>query len=500
MKITLISPKTMVSCSPPLGLAYIAAVLRENDYKDVNIIDLNVINNENKLEKIIEKKNPDIVGITFMTANIKEAENIASLVKKHNKDTTVITGGVHPSIMPQETLKNKNIDIVAIGEGEYTFLDIVNSIDKKKPLNKVKGIYYKNNGIIKKTEPRKYIENLDELPYPARDLLPMNYYLSNIPEYPMIMPVTQLCVIRGCPFNCSFCQPTSKKMFGTKVRSRHPENILDEIEYLIKKYKLGAVNLNADTLTANKKWIYTFCDTIKERNLDFNWNNGTRVNTVTRDIIKKMSEAGCYFTQFGVESGSQRILDKIMNKGITIKQTKNAFKWCHEFGIITGANIMIGSPTETRYDLYLTYKLLKQIKPDIISAYVTNPLPGTYLYDYAKSKNLIKTNDLTKLQRHSTGTMKREIDDEDIEKYTKLLWYLSVKRQTKNILSPFKKNKILKHSLKREINLLKTNPTHFMKNLIRKPVTSLAIRKYELLEHNKTVKMLMNHEKPKNNY
>ena len=238
---------------------------------------------------------------------------------------------------------------------------------------------------------------------------------------------------------------------------------------------------------------------IKERNLDFKWNNGTRVNTVTRDMIKKMSEAGCYFMQFGVESGSQRILDEVMNKGITIKETEDCFKWCRESGIITGANIMLGSPTETRYDLYLTYKLLKKIEPDFISTYITNPLPGTYLYDYAKSKKLIKTSDLTKLQRHTTGTMKRKIDDEELDKYTKLLWYISAKRQTKNIISPFKENKIIKHNLNREISILKSNSTLFLKNLIRKPITLLAMRKYELLELNKTVKTLMNHEKPKNN-
>lgn len=495
MKITLISPTTMVSCSPPLGIAYVAAVLRKNGY-NVNIIDGNIIKNENEMKSLIRKNKPDVVGITMMTQSVPESEKIAKIVKELNQNTTIIVGGPHPTIMPKEILKNKNIDIAAIGEGEYTFLELIRSIENKKPVNKVKGIYYKINRKIKKTIPRKPIENLDELPFPARDLLPMEYYLSNIPQYPFIVPVTHLTVVRGCPFNCSFCQPTGKKLFGTKVRYRSPDNVIDEMEFLIEKYKLRSINLNGDTLTADKKWIYSFCDKLKKRKIDIKWNLGTRVNTVTRDMLKKMGSVGCYFIQFGVESGSQRILDDVMHKGITVKQTKDCFKWCNEAGIIGSANIMIGSPSETRYDIYLTYKLLKEIDPGFISAYITNPIPGTHLYSIAKSKKWVNTNDFSKLNRHGKGTMKRELEDAEIEKYIKLFWALYEQKLIKNTLQIHKNGHFAKYSFKREASLLKQNPLYFTKNTILKPMTAIALIKYYIFKHPQIMKTLMNHDDP----
>lgn len=495
MKTTLISLFKSDASSAPLGIAYIAAVLKENGYDEVSIIDNNSMKNETEIETRIRKDMPDIVGVSIMTADLHTAEKIVYLIKKINKNIVIIAGGPHPTIMPEETLKNKNIDIVVVGEGEYTFVELVKSLENKKPLDDVKGIYYKVNKKIKKTVARPPIENLDKLPFPARDLLPMKYYLSNIPPYPMIMPMTQVIVVRGCPFNCSFCQSTGRKLFGSKVRFRSPDNVLDEIEYLIKKYRLGSIHLSGDTLTADKKWVYSFCDKLKERNLNINWNISTRVNMISREMLKKMAEAGCYFIQFGVESGSQRILDEILNKGIKVEQTKDCFKWCHEAGIIASANVMIGSPSETRSEILSTYELLKEIDPGFISTSITNPLPGTYLYDIAKSKNLIKTNDLAKFGRHSKGTMKREISDDEIERYIKLFWVLYEEKLIKNTLQLNKKKHFIKYSYKREASILKCNPGYFLKNLIQKPMTLMALIKYHILEYSETMKLIRNQSK-----
>jgi radical SAM superfamily enzyme YgiQ (UPF0313 family) len=492
MKIILISTQKMKTSHPPLGIAYLAAVLKENGYNNIQFIDNNTIQDDKEIERLIRKSQPDMVGITIMTMQLHEAEKIAGIIKKIEKSITIIAGGPHPTIMPEETLENKNIDIAVIGEGEYTFPELVKSLENKKPIGNINGICYKLDGKLKRTKPREPILNIDELPHPARDLLPMEYYLSNIPQYPLIMPVTHICAIRGCPFNCSFCQPTVRKLFGNKVRYRSPENVVDEMEYVAAKYKLGSINIDGDTLTANKKWIISLCDNIKERKLDIPWYIGTRVNTVTKEILQKMKDSGCYFIQFGVESGSQRILDEIMQKGITLKQTKDCFKWCHKVGILTNANIMIGSPTETRHDIFLTYKLLKELEPEYISAYITNPLPGTYLYDIAKSKKLLKTEDISQLERHGKGTMKRELDDDELEKYIKLFWGLAEQQKIRNILDFYKKKHILKCSLKRDASILKSNPLSFFKNMIRKPITVLALIKYNLIQKHKTITLLEN--------
>ena len=490
MKIILISMQKMKTSHPPLGIAYMASVLEKNGYNDIQIIDNNVIGNDKELEHIIKKSKPDIVGITVMTMYLHETERVANIIKNIDTNITVVVGGPHPTIMPEEILKDKNIDIAIIGEGEYTFLELVKSFETKKPFNEINGICYKLNSKTKRTKPRNQISNLDELPYPTRDLLPMEYYSSNMPQYPMIMPVTHICAVRGCPFNCSFCQPTVKKLFGVKARYRNPEKVVDEMEYVTEKYKLGSVNIDGDTLTANKEWINSFCDIIKERNLDILWYISTRVNTVTKKMLQKMKDSGCYFIQFGVESGSQRILDDIMHKGITVKETKDCFRWCREVGIMTNANIMIGSPTETRYDIFLTYKLLKKIEPDYISTYVTNPLPGTYLYEIAKSKNWLKTDDISKLERHGMDTMERELSTDELEKYMKLFWCLAEQQKIKNSLGFHSKKYIIKCSLKRDISILRTNPIYFFKNILQKPITVLALIKYNLFQKHKTIKLL----------
>lgn len=413
---------------PPLGIGYIASVLRENDI-DVKIIDYSLIKDDKQLENKIGRYNADLIGISSMSPTYSTAKKMAEISKEIDNTVKVVVGGPHSSVMPEHALSDENIDIAVIGEGEYTMLDLVKSIDENKSLESIRGIYYKTSSGIKKTERREPIQNLDELPLPARDLLEMDYYLSNVVEFPILYPETNLIAVRGCPFNCSYCQPTARKIFGAKMRYRSPENVVDEMELITKEYKPSSINIGGDTLTMDKKWFYALCDEIKERGIDTPWYIGTRVDRVDKEMLQYMSAAGGYFIIFGVESGSQRILDEIMNKRITIEQIKNAFKWCKEANIFARANLMIGSPSETKEDILMTNDLIKEMRPDTTTISVTNPIPGTKLYDYAVEKGLLKVQDITRINRHAMGTMRRELSDEEVKGYVKLLWYTTTKLQ-----------------------------------------------------------------------
>lgn len=410
---------------PPLGIAYLAAVLRENEIPCL-LLDYAFISDEEFAKKLKEIK-PKIVGISFMSNNYVDAKRLAEIARK-TVNPVLVAGGPHPTVMPKKTLEETCFDIVVMGEGELTFLELVKAIETGANLSKIKGICYKTkNNRIMTTEQREFIADLDTIPWPARDLLEMDQYLKKSEEAPVLHPHTHVIAVRGCPFNCFFCQPTSRNMFGAKVRIRSVKNVLEEARFLIDNYKLNSVSITGDTLTFDKKWIMEFCDQIQKQNLKMKWVAGTRVNTVDLEMLREMKKAGCYYVGFGVESGSQRILNEIMHKGITVEQTKQAFKWCKEVKMLARANIMIGTPTETKKDIQMTIDLLNEIRADYTTTFPTNPLAGTHLYDYALEKNLL-LRDVKTIDRKTEDTLKREITPKEMRMYIKYFWYITRKQ------------------------------------------------------------------------
>lgn len=410
------------------------------------------------------------------------AKDIARISKEINPEIKVVIGGPHPSVMPEHALSDNNVDVAVIGEGEYTVLDLVKSFDEQKKLSDVNGIFYKTPEGIKRTPKREYINNLDELPFPARDLLEMKYYLSKVMEFPFIHPFTHLVALRGCPFNCYYCQPTARDMFGAKVRYRSPENIVDEMELITNEYNIGAINIGGDTVTMDKKWFHSLCDKIIERNIDVNWYIGTRVDLVDREMLQHMKKAGGYYIVFGVESGSKRILDDIMHKGTSIEQTVNAFKLCREIGIMARANLMFGSPTETKYDVMKTYQLLKEIQPDVTTLAITNPIPGTKLFDDAINNGLILTDNYSEITRQALGKMVRELDDKELKQCLKLFWYTTMTHQMKFTFMPWTKPYYLEYALKRDWSILKNKGIlYYLKTNLFRSKEVLAVMKDTVL-------------------
>ena len=363
----------------PLGLMYVGTVIKKAGYQ-VKIIGLPKRNKERYVFKEIYEFSPDIVGISIPTPLVNIAQNIASFIKKNFPKILIIAGGPHPTIMPYETLKDRNIDICILGEAEITVIELLKAISEKEDLHKIKGIAFLKEDKFITTPPQDFIEDLDSLPFVDRELMPKNVIYRRA-GYPIGNPCMLLITGRGCPFNCSFCQPTVKKLFGQKVRRRSVENIIKEIIQLKNKYGINGLWINDDTFLMDQKWIENFCDYLIEEKIDILWYANGRINNPDEGILKKMRDAGCVGLVMTPETGSQRIRNEILNKGISDEEIFKAYRICKKIGLPFQANIMFASPTETEEDLRLSLSLIKKIQPHFMNLSYTTALPGTYLYD-----------------------------------------------------------------------------------------------------------------------
>ena len=246
-----------------------------------------------------------------------------------------------------------------------------------------------------------FIEDLDSLPFPAYDLFPninesfkVNYTWTNL------QPCTHILTSRGCPYNCTFCQPILYNMFGRKIRRMSAERVFELLSFLKDEYMIREVFFEDDLLfhPAWKKWLFDICDHINENKLDIRWWGQTRANTSTREMLVKAKNAGCYMVMCGCESGSQRILD-YYNKQIKVKQTEALFRMCKEVGLMTIAEIIFGAPIETMDDAQKTVDLIKRIKPDNVFTTILTVYPGTHLHDQLKSEGVIFEENLSRISR-----------------------------------------------------------------------------------------------------
>jgi len=400
MKITLINPnhrtklgssEEISSILPPLGLAYIASFLKEKKI-NVNIIDMNASNfTIEKTINLIKKTNPlpKIIGITVTTPTIFKAFDIAKEIKNFNKDIVVVFGGPHPTALPYETLKNKYVDIVVYGEGEETLLEICNKLENNKTLNynhlkSIKGIAFKNKKSMITNPPRPLIKNLDKLPFPAIDMLPLEKYYSAFSKHKKF---ANILTSRGCPGRCLYC---NKLIFGFDVRMRSAENIVKEIKYLHDKYGYKEFHIVDDLFTQDRKRVIEFCNLLKKNNLKICWKlgNGVRVGSIDFDLLKIMKKAGLYSVSFGIESGSQDILNK-MKKGQTIQMCKNAVKYTNKLGITSVGFFMIGNLGEDEKTIKQTINFAKSLPLDIAQFSVLVPFPGTPIRDIIEKQGKI---------------------------------------------------------------------------------------------------------------
>ena len=389
-QVTLVNPPYPVSPHqhmpfPQLGLGYLAAVLEQNNF-DVDVIDCQALNiHYDEFKHAISKRQPDLVGMTAITLTYKSALHLAKLTKEIHPNCKTVLGGPHATFWDEEALQEcPDLDVVVRREGEYTLLELVQRLDAGKSFHDVIGTTCRNDGKIVTNPDRPYIENLDELPYPARHLWPLESLRK-------VEDVFYLTTSRGCTSWCDFCEAV--RMFGRRFRMRSPKNVVDEIEYLHKTYGGTQFTFCDDAFTVDKSRTEELCDEIMERNLKIVWNCGTRVDMVTKKLLVKMKKAGCASVWFGVESGTQEVLDE-MHKGISTSQTIQTVNWVRELGLTPVPNVLLGFPGETKETAWKTIKFAQKISPDNLSFFnVATPLPGTPLYDRVKESGGLKITD-----------------------------------------------------------------------------------------------------------
>jgi len=393
MQVTLVNPPYPSGAHQhpafiPLGIGYLAAVLEEKGH-NINIIDCQALKlTHSDVENEIRKRKPDIVGVTSTTLTYKSALSTVEAAKNAAPNCLTIYGGCHATFWDEEALHEcPQLDLVVRGEGENTLLEIAEKIESGKDSHRVLGITCRKNDRIIKNPDRPYIENLDELPFPALHLFSLERYR----KYGKI--IFPLMASRGCVYWCDFC--TAVRMFGRKYRVRTPKNVVAEIEFLHRKYKEDQFTFYDDALTVNQDRVEEMCDEILNRNLKIKWDCETRVDMLTKELLTKMKKAGCIALWLGVESGSQKMIDA-MGKGITIEQTVRAFRWARDAGLIAAASLILGFPGETKESAWETIKLVERIKPDEIGIHVATPYPGTPMYEYVKQMGWLKIHDFNK--------------------------------------------------------------------------------------------------------
>jgi len=392
MKVLLINPpyfnskyKFIGLVAPPLGIAYMAAVLEQNDIA-VEIIDAAALEMSwETLESEIKRVSPQLVAVTALTPTIDKALQTAELAKKTCPQATVVMGGYHPTFNYQEMLEKDYVDLVVMGEGEYTMLELVQTLEEGGDLKNVKGIAYQD--VV--TPPRPLIEDLDELPFPARHLLPMDHYkILN-----MKLHTATLISGRGCPMQCSFC--ASAALHGNKLRMRSAQNVVDEMEHLINDHDAGMIAFMDDTFTLKPSRVAEICDEIIKRDLDTYWGCTARADTLSDELLQKLSDSGCITLFLGVESADQQQLDRV-NKQMTIDKIRQAFKLSRENDIRTIASVVLGMPGDTKDSIERTIKFVRELNPSYALFSLATPYPGTRFYQEAVQDNLIKVKDWSK--------------------------------------------------------------------------------------------------------
>ncbi len=415
MKILLVNPpfqrlKGFENLHFHLGLGYIAAVIDDERF-EVRIYDaelphrgdivkpadqvsqlmeahhefIGALNNSDhrvwkQVSNVLESFKPDIVGISVMTPIYGSARKISSLCKQFNSKTIVVWGGVHPTVMAEEVLQQeKDVDFAVRGEGEFTFKELVTLLGEgSREFHRIKGLSYRSSDGIMHNEPRELIENIDDIPFPRRDLL-LNEILDN-------RVFRNIMGSRGCPYNCGYC--SSRQLWARKVRFRSIPGIISEIRYIADHYDLTELSFFDDSFTLKKKWTRELCKSLLSEKLYLSWWCNTRANLLDEETIKLMKKAGCTALNIGVETGSEKTL-AYLNRKLTLKDIYNASDLLRKCGIDWYAYFMIGFPLETTEDIDETRKLMHKLSASLITLSIFNPYPGSELYALCRKEGLL---------------------------------------------------------------------------------------------------------------
>jgi len=419
MKILLVNPpQTFYPGSEPpagnlpLGLMYIAAVLTKAGYQteilDAFMIDglfqksgetLNVGMSFEQIKKEITSRKPDILGVAGpFTSQIENSVKVSELAKQVDPEILTVVGGPHVTAVPQEFLEEaKSVDIAVTGEGEYTMPEIARYFEGKKSLKEILGIAYRKDEEVKINPSRPFIKNLDELPYPAYDLVEMERYLSpkKIGYRSFRNRAISMITSRGCPYNCCFC--SVHLHMGKGFRANSAEYVLNHIQYVVEKFNVKNIFFEDDNLTLDLARFEAICDGLIQKKIRICWEtpNGVRADCLNMNLLQKMKKSGCQSVFFGVESGDQQILDNVICKSLDLNRVVEVAKICKEIDLKTGAFYIIGFPGEKKENMQRTVDFALRLKRDFdvgMHLFFATPSYGTRLYEECRSKGYIQEN------------------------------------------------------------------------------------------------------------
>ena len=388
MKVLLVNPFYPISenPSPPLGLAFLAAAVRKAGH-EACLLDLVVFPTRSELlAEMLEDFRPDIVGATAVTMSFNAAADVMTKIKRLAPQAVTVIGGPHVTFHARETLEAvPSIDFVVMGEGEAAICELAEAVARGGGYEDIAGLAFRRDGEVVFTSDRPPGLDVNQLPTPARDILPLGRYKA----LGLAISVT---TSRGCPFGCIFC--VGRKMVGAKVRYRDPVAVVDELE-AVASWGFHQINLADDLFTANKKHCLAVCDEIIRRGLNFKWTSFARVDTVSLEVLERMKEAGCTAVSFGVETGNPEIM-KTIRKGITLEQVVAAVEMCTKAGVLPHASFILGLPGETPETLAETVAFGEKLKTLGVSHgfHLLAPFPGTLVREKHEEYGLkILTND-----------------------------------------------------------------------------------------------------------
>jgi radical SAM superfamily enzyme YgiQ (UPF0313 family) len=385
---------------PPLGLAYLAAMLRQASH-EIRIIDANALRiGTDEIIRQIRQISPGVIGITCVTPLFPIVTHICRQAKKLNPTPIVVVGGPQVTIMPELTMENPVFDYGIEGEAEIAFPKLIEAISGGGNVGRIKGLLYRDGLKVIRSGPAEPME-MNAIPFPARDLLPNDHYFDMTTES---RRASSIMTARGCPFKCAFCE---RYIRGGHYRPRSAENVVAELEELTNEFHCDEVIIYDDTFTASKKRAAEICEKILERGLKFRWDCRTRVDCVDYKLLKLMKQAGCSRISFGVESAGAGVLE-LFRKNITIEQVEQAFALTREAGIKILAYFMLGAPGESRESIRNTINLSLRLNPDFAYYSIVVPYPGTDMYDRALEQKLLPF-DYWKEYVHTEGALKEPV-------------------------------------------------------------------------------------------
>jgi len=409
---------------PSLGVISIAAVARQEGFNS-RVIEATAmdLDQEQVLQKIKEIE-PCYVGLSATTFSISTSAQLVKRIKLINKDTVIIVGGPHMSAAPQETMERfSDFDVGVIGEGEATIVELLRTLENSEDLKQVKGIIYrakkdeseKQGAQIFLTVPREVIEDLDQLPFPAYDLLEGFPRAFHPPPFKMArFPAASIVTSRGCPNRCIFCD---RSVFGNRCRAFSAEYIITWIKELFHRYGIKELLIEDDTFVSFKSRLIGICEGILREGLDLSWSCLGRVDMVTPEILKLMRKAGCWEIGYGIESGVQHILD-LERKNIDLAQVEQTIAWTKEAGILAKGFFMMGHPLENEETMSKTIDFAKKIPLDDISVMMLTPFPGSELYTMAHRYGVFN-NEWDKMNLLQPVFIPKGLDEEKLNSYTR---------------------------------------------------------------------------------